>query len=161
MFPVIEVQCPYCKATGQIMTPPLGSLIVGPCPRCNEMVLLFDGTVLPLDKAIISEGTAEEKKHHLLETIVDMTASRVDELVESGELGANPKNGTRENADVMPGKTRKPSIRAKNLPRISREDVSDFVNIDLHLIDSKSHFNKAFATKKKNRTRRSSVDDKR
>ena len=109
MFPVIEVQCPYCKATGQIMTPPLGSIIVGPCPRCNEMVLLFDGTVLPLDKDIISEGTAEEKKQHLLETIVDMAAGRVDELIGSGELGASPKNETREYADERPGKTHKPS----------------------------------------------------
>jgi hypothetical protein len=150
MFPVIEVECPYCKATGQIMTPPLGSIIVGPCPRCNEMVLLFDGTVMPLDKDIISAGTPEEKKQHLLETIVDMAAGKIDELIDSGELGSRsavdrsssrPKESESEHVS--------PSIQNREAPYISRQDVSDFKNIDLHLIDSKDYFDKVFVSKKR------------
>ncbi len=145
MFPVIEVQCPHCKVTGQIMTPPVGSIIVGPCPRCEEMVLLFDGSIMPLDRDIVLDGTPEEKKQHLLEAIVDMAAIRVEELIESGELAAGSK--PRKKAKPIEPATEgiSPSVLNEKAPHISREDLRDFVNIDLHLIDSKSHFDKIFA----------------
>jgi hypothetical protein len=129
------------------MAPPLGSLIVGPCPRCNEMVLLFNGSVMPLDKDIISDGTAEEKKQHLLEAIVDMVALKVGELVDSEGLGL-------EQAEKPAKKNRRagkrkitPSVKKKKAPPISHEDVRDFVDIDLHLIDSKDYFEKIFGKK--------------
>ncbi len=146
MFPVIEVQCPHCQATGQIMTPPLGSIIVGPCPRCNEMVLLFDGEIMPLDRNIITGGTSEEKKQHLLEAIVDMAAGRIDELLETGELGS--KNRPKKQPEEPKADRLEPSVRDREAPHISREDVRDFKNIDLHLIDSKAYFDKVFLTEK-------------
>lgn len=149
MFPVIEVQCPYCKATGQIMTPPLGSIIIGPCPRCNEMVLLFDGTIMPLDRDIITEGTAEEKKQHMLEAIVDMAASKIDDLIDSGELGGEASGRPSGQATKSLATELSPSVLDENAPYISREEVRDFVNIDLHLIDSKYYFDKIFTLKKK------------
>ena len=152
MFPVIEVQCPYCKATGQIMTPPLGSIIVGPCPRCNEMVLLFDGSVIPLDKDIVIGGTAEEKKQHLLEAIVDVTATKIDELIDAGELGRGSKDTkSQTSGSETPNASAKrisPSVRDEEASFISRQEVRDFVNIDLHLIDSKDYFDKVFTSKK-------------
>ena len=153
MFPVIEVECPYCKATGQIMTPPLGSIIVGPCPRCNELVLLFDGTVMPLDRDIIAEGTPEEKKQHLLEAIVDMAAAKIDELIDSGELGTRNSGGQNAGrATTSDAKRVTPSIQNADAPYISRQDVRDFINIDLHLIDSKDYFDKVFALKKRGKS---------
>lgn len=149
MLPVIEVECPFCKATGQIMTPPLGSIIVGPCPRCNETVLLFDGTVMALDKSIINNGTPEEKKQHLLETIVNMVAEKVEELVENNDLAMESELDTQREDAYMLGQRLTPSIRNKRAPKISREDVNDFVNIDLNLIDSKNYFEKVFRKKKK------------
>ncbi len=149
MFPVIEVQCPYCRATGQIMTPPLGSIIVGPCPRCNEMVLLFDGSVIPLEKDIVTGGTPEEKKQHLLEAIVDVTATKIDELIDSGDLGSKPNEHTPSREAPTSFSTKVlPSVRNEEAPYISRQEVSDFVNIDLHLIDSKDYFDKAFTPDK-------------
>ncbi len=149
MFPVIEVQCPYCKATGQIMTPPLGSIIVGPCPRCNEMVLLFDGSVIPLDKDIVTGGSPEEKKQHLLEAIVDVTATKIDELIDSGDLGNKPNGHTPVREAPKSFSTEvAPSVRNEEAPYISRQEVSDFVNIDLHLIDSKDYFDKTFTSDK-------------
>jgi hypothetical protein len=150
MFPVIEVQCPFCKTTGQIMAPPVGSIVVGPCPRCSEMVLLYDGTVMPLDKEIINEGTAEEKKHHLLETIVEMVAVKVDELVERGGIEAEPKLRGRRKASSSRQKRIFPSVTNRDATPISREEVRDFINIDLHLIDSKDYFDKIFRKKRKN-----------
>jgi hypothetical protein len=153
MFPVIEVECPYCKATGQIMTPPLGSIIIGPCPRCNEMVLLFDGTVMPLDRDIIAEGTPEEKKQHLLEAIVDMAAGKIDELIDSGELGSRSADDQNTGRPTTRDTKRiRPSIQDTDAPSISRQDVRDFINIDLHLIDSKDYFDKVFTLKKRGKT---------
>ena len=85
MQPVIEVQCPFCKARGQIVTPPVGAIIVGPCPRCSELVLLFCGAVLPLDKEIILHATPDEKKTHLTDTIMGLVVNRIDELVDNAE----------------------------------------------------------------------------
>lgn len=134
------------------MAPPAGSIIVGPCPRCNEIVLLFNGTVLPLDKDVISEGSIEEKKQHLLEAIVDMVATKVDELVESGELGTEAKeNRGREKPSASRRRKIRPSISDKKAQPISRDDVRDFVNIDLHLIDSKDYFDKVFKRKAKDK----------
>jgi hypothetical protein len=151
MFPLIEVQCPFCKATGQIMAPPMGSIVVGPCPQCDEIVLLYDGTVMPLDKDIISEGTREEKKQHLLETIIDMVAEKVDGVIEGGDI--RPKSAREPGKKKKDVKTAsiKPSVRDKKAPPISREDIRDFVNIDLHLIDSKGHFDKMFKKKRTGR----------
>lgn len=148
MFPIIEVECPFCKATGQIVAPPLGSIIVGPCPRCDEMVLLFNGAVMPLDKDIINGGTPDEKKQHLLETIVEMVAEKVDELVEAGEIGLESKKKSGKKSKPGKGNIR-PSVSNRKAPPISREDVRDFINIDLNLIDSKDYFDKVFKSRRK------------
>lgn len=133
------------------MAPPMGSIVVGPCPRCDEMVLLYDGTVMPLDKDIINHGTSEEKKQHLLETIVEMVADKVDSVIEGGNIGPKPgKESGKKKKDVQTTSI-KPSVRDKKAPPISREDIRDFVNIDLHLIDSKGHFDKVFKKKKSGR----------
>ncbi|GAB4344601.1 MAG: hypothetical protein Kow0099_24150 [Candidatus Abyssubacteria bacterium] len=150
MFPIIEVECPFCKATGQIVAPPLGSIIVGPCPRCSEMVLLFNGSVMPLDKDIINGGTADEKKQHLLETIVELVADRVDELVESGDVGSDSVKQPGKKG--KPLRRVKPSVSNRKAPPISRDDVRDFINIDLHLIDTRDYFEKVFGKTRKKRT---------
>lgn len=149
MFPVIEVQCPFCKATGQIVAPTLGSIIIGPCPRCNETVLIFNGWIMPLDKDVINHGSLEDKKEHVLDTIIDIIQEKLDELFdEEKNSEANrklvlPKPKRGENKKV------KPSVRKKKAPPISREEVRDFVNIDLQLINSKAYFEKIFGKKGK------------
>jgi len=114
------------------------------------MVLLYDGTVMPLDKEIITEGTAEEKKHHLLEAIVEMVAVKVDELIESGGIESEAGFRGRRRGSSSKRKRILPSVTNRNAAPISREDIRDFINIDLHLIDSKDYFDKMFRKKKKN-----------
>jgi len=115
------------------------------------MVLLFNGTVMPLDKDIISGGSSEEKKQHLLETIVDMVAIKVDELIESGDVGQESKQNSRRKSTSGKSKKVAPSVSDKGAPPITRQDIHDFVHIDLHLIDSKSYFDKVFGKKKRER----------
>jgi hypothetical protein len=113
------------------------------------MVLLYDGTVMPLDKEIITEGTAEERKHHLLETIVEMVAVKVDELIERGGIDSEPKFRGRRRSSSSKRKRVNPSVVNRDAAPISREDIRDFINIDLHLIDSKDYFDKIFRRKRK------------
>ncbi|RJP19909.1 MAG: hypothetical protein C4520_11965 [Candidatus Abyssobacteria bacterium SURF_5] len=104
---------------------------------------------MPLDKEIITEGTAEEKKHHLLETIVEMIAVKVDELIESGGIESEPKLRGRRKGGSSRRKRILPSIVNQDAAPISREEIQDFINIDLHLIDSKDYFDKMFRKKRK------------
>lgn len=166
MQPVIEVQCPFCKARGQIVTPPLGAIIVGPCPRCSELVLLFCGAVLPLDKEIILRATAEDKKTHLTETIMEMVVNRIDELVDNAEAGNLDEHeveveATAETPTVDAASTGKSAADAGSaegivevmVPSVAQdgpteaitdEEVRDFLDIDLHLVDRKVHFDRVF-----------------
>lgn len=156
MQPVIEVQCPFCKARGQIVTPPLGAIIVGPCPRCQELVLLFGGAVLPLDKETILQGTATEKKTHLTETIMEMVVNRIDELVDSAEDQPAAADGDIEAVDEdepvlstaaeePPVPVHQPSYAVEQpSSAITEQEVRDFLAIDLHLIDDKKHFDRIF-----------------
>jgi hypothetical protein len=113
------------------------------------MVLLYDGTVLSLDKDIITGGSAEDKKQHLLETIVDMIAGKVDELVDSGDLGSGQKPKPQEKTMIAGGKIVTPSVRHKDAPPISRAELRDFVDIDLKLINSKGYLEKVLGKNKK------------
>ncbi len=78
MLSFVDVQCPHCGAKGKIVLPPLGTVLIGPCPQCKGMVALFNGTTLPLDSKIILDGTIEEKKKH----IVDVFSAFIEEKVE-------------------------------------------------------------------------------
>ena len=177
MQPVIEVQCPFCKARGQIVTPPLGAIIVGPCPRCNELVLLFCGAVLPLDKDIILQATPDEKKSHLTDTIMELVVNRIEELVDNAEGStdeplietddviaeavelAEEAVAEAEDAVAEAGAASVPAVTAEAptesarvpsvatdgpVTAITDQEVQDFLNIDLHLIDRKQHFDRVF-----------------
>ncbi len=183
MQPVIEVQCPFCDARGQIVTPPVGAIIVGPCPRCSELVLLFCGAVLPLDKEVILNASSDEKKAHLTETIMDLVVKRIEELVDNAEAHLDEEEfGVESLAELMdPGdaapadaeagaakgeaakseaaEPANPPVDGESVPLretvpsvaadhpttgITEQEVRDFLDIDLHLIDRKVHFDRVF-----------------
>lgn len=82
MLSMVPVQCPHCGINGQIMLPPLGAIIVGPCPNCDELVVVFCGRVLPLVKAIIVDGTPEQREVHLRTVIFDFLIDRIKKVVD-------------------------------------------------------------------------------
>jgi len=85
MLSIVEVKCPHCGAEGRIMLPPMGSIILGPCPECSEMVVVFCGRVLPLDKEIVTEGSIEQRKAHLLQVLTQFLRERIDLLVKDSD----------------------------------------------------------------------------
>jgi len=166
MLSLIEVKCPHCGAQGQIMLPPLGAIIVGPCPECQEMVVVYCGKVLALDKEIMDNGSIIERKEHLMAVLSDFVSDRIDRLLESQAVEAAPdergEEAREEQQDAPPGM---PPINGKLIsganapkthmfgengespvegPKISEDEMNAFVNRDLRLIDNKDYFKAVF-----------------
>ena len=150
MLSLIEVTCPHCSAQGQIMLPPLGAIIVGPCPECQGMVAVFCGRVLPLDKEIMSSSDPDVKRAHLNEILGNFLHDRVDRLFGGDDLeeGGNYEQidggGEEEEASThtVLGKI-DPYGNEHDAP-ISPEELESFKNVDLRLIDNPDYFKAIF-----------------
>lgn len=129
------------------MLPPLGSLIVGPCPECQQLVLVFCGRVLPLDKEIMMNATFEEKREHLMSTLVGFLEERVGHL-----LMEAPADESDEDDDLMtdselpaaPAPALLPPQHVEPVNLISSDEVADFVRVDLSLMDNPDYFKAIF-----------------
>lgn len=156
MLSLIEVKCPHCGAQGQIMLPPLGAIIIGPCPECEGMVVVFCGRVLPLDKEIMTEGNIAEKRDHLMEALNRFLRERIERLFAQAATTAEKINDDRDElehrlldeADEM-GLEHAEAERPQQGPRklivpISQEEFDSFINTDLSLLDNKEYFKAVF-----------------
>ena len=150
MLSLIEVKCPHCGARGQIILPPLGALIIGPCPECKEFVMVFCGLVLPLQKDVVLNGTVEQKRDHLMTVLTGFLRERVQQIVtenmgdddeiEAEELEhelASPK------PVKFPGSAKKIRVPSKGKP-ISASEIDRFVHIELDLLDKTEYFKRIF-----------------
>lgn len=145
MLSVIEVICPHCGAKGQIMLPPIGAIIVGPCPECRGLVVVFCGQVLPLDKEIMLGGTHEEQREHLMGVLTDFLRERVAQLIadESGETDAAVQDAEpAEPVAESPRLEKRPAIR-RGTP-ILPEEIEAFVGTELDLLDDRDYFKTIF-----------------
>lgn len=147
MLSFIDVRCPHCGAQGKIVLPPLGTVLIGPCPRCKGMVALFNGTTLPLDSKIIMEGTIDEKKKH----IVDVFSAFIEEKVEeffNPKKEEEPTYEAENNPDTFKSEhpieeySRK---RAQKKKPITREEVIRFKESEIDLLDNPEIFRKYFS----------------
>lgn len=152
MLSLIEVKCPHCGAQGQIMLPPLGAIIIGPCPECEGMVVVFCGRVLPLDKEVMADGPLEEKREHLLEVLNDFLRERVERLFE--QLPAQPDEVEDTPAESLEadggegmggaGPVTPAPYGKKIVVPITEDEVSNFINVDLKLLDNRDYFKAVF-----------------
>jgi len=131
------------------MLPPVGSLIVGPCPECEELVAVFAGCVLPLDKEVMFEGSLKDKREHLVSVLNSFIEDRVTRLLQSAE-----EHEDESSEDLMEGEgaatavqepgeaPQMPSASSKEL--ISRCERDNFVEFDLNRLDNKDYFKAIF-----------------
>ena len=147
MLSLIEVQCPHCGARGQIMIPPVGAIIIGPCPQCRELVVVFCGHVLALEKDLMESGSVGERRDHLLSVLTGFLQERVTKLLsgetpmedeEMGDFYETPSEGPEGNAEAFEGGT--PSERGK----ISQSEFERFTDVDLKLLDNTAYFKSVF-----------------
>ena len=149
MLSLIDVTCPHCGAQGQIIMPPMDAIIVGPCPECQGMVMVFCGKALPLDKDIIRDGTADAKKQHLMDVISGFIGERVDRLVSDVfEDEFNPESfpdplQNDEQHDLHQAHPQGSRIMALHTP-ITPQEMDQFVNQELQRIDNGEYFKSIF-----------------
>ena len=136
------------------MLPPLGSIIVGPCPECKGMVVVFCGRVLALDKDVMVDGTREEKQKHLLEVLGVFLNQRVEKLFDEQEQdgGADivnnemhPEHNENEEPQPQPEPQHEhPRAPGKAEVHISEQEFDNFCRVDLEMIDNPDYFKAIF-----------------
>jgi hypothetical protein len=149
MLSLIEVRCPHCGAQGQIMLPPVGTIIVGPCPECQGLVVVFCGNVLALEKEIMLNGTIQEKRDHMLTILMGFLKERIAQMISEETESQEPEMaGATGNHVVMdgPGGREMPSL--EHVPSakapISKEELDAFTNVELKLLDNRDYFKTIF-----------------
>ena len=148
MLSLIEVTCPHCGARGQLMLPPLGALIVGPCPECQGLVVVFCGQVLPLEKDLMLNGSFGEKRDHLMGVLTSFLEDRIVQLLKETSSSeeacqeAAPDGGE----SGLEGMARETHLkdRGNGDDLITEVEMADFVRVDLNLIDNTDYFNAIF-----------------
>lgn len=153
MLQLIEVQCPHCGAKGQIMVPPIGAMIIGPCPQCKEMVVVFCGQVLALDKEIMQGGELIERREHLMAVLTDFLRDRVGKLLSDNA----PAEDEDEEAADEPSEVKaseeasareEPKQQTGNRPGpISEAELQRFMAVDLKLLDNDAYFRSVFESR--------------
>jgi hypothetical protein len=152
MLSLIEVQCPHCGAQGQIMVPPIGSIIIGPCPQCKELVAVFCGQVLPLDKFIMESGSVEERHEHLVGILTDFLHERIGRMLtdeaesENDDFVTDELTGdfTLEETDEEYSVPAPIKDSGKEKAPISQSEFDRFTDVDLKLLDNKAYFKSVF-----------------
>jgi hypothetical protein len=148
MLSMVEVKCPHCSVRGQIMLPPLGAIIVGPCPNCDELVVVFCGRVLPLNKETMVNGTPDQKHEHLKSVLVDFMDDRIRKVVDqlTPEVTEGLHDYTPETDDYVPSTEElpAPTAIADESKAISENELDKFLQFDLPRIDNKDYFRAIF-----------------
>ena len=142
------------------MLPPAGAIIVGPCPECQGLVVVFCGQVLPLKKDIMVEGSTKEKRQHIMTVLTGFLRDRVGQIVAEDD-------DVKDMNDEIPPKPQHPVVSEKPAIQpehkleaaagerkvcspehvaepITHEDIRRFVIEDLKKLDDKEQFRKIF-----------------
>ena len=153
MLSLIEVTCPHCGARGQIMLPPVGTIIVGPCPECQGLVVVFCGHVLALEKETMLHGTPEAKRDHMLNVLTGFLRERIGQLIGEETQGSQEPTGPSDEAERLeqPVESAAQAEHAggvqsgvRKLPPISHQEFTTFANVELKLIDNRDYFKAIF-----------------
>ena len=138
------------------MVPPAGSVLIGPCPLCNEMVVLFAGRVMPLEKEVMLGSDLDAKREHLMEVLMGYVCGRVDEVLTNANVSSplveqdeETLREMMENSDEEPDEASHislhPTVDADSTMRpISDQEAEDFLRIDLPLLAKPEYFRAFF-----------------
>lgn len=149
------VDCPHCKAQRIITSStPKDVVVVMQCPACHELVVLFRGKAIALNRRIIEQGTIDERKAHLAEVIVEfLEAGDFLQSLREGRtaspLGADHfLYGDADEADApaVSADAGEAVARAqlKRPGPITSEEIDHFLQMELKGIGDASYFKKHF-----------------
>jgi hypothetical protein len=139
------------------MVPQLGAIIVGPCPQCSEMVMVFCGRTLALDRTLLTNATTEEKRQHVLTALTGFLSERVDELVDQinetetimSHEGLGRQAPVSPLDDLVDEDVEEEAMAlldydAETGEVISENELCQFRQIDLKLLDNREYFDSIF-----------------
>ncbi len=127
MIALLKIHCPHCGVAGQILMPPPGAIIIGPCPECNRLVAIFAGEALPLDDEIMNNSAIREKYDHVMEVLSGYLQKQVRQCFSQTESG--PENS----------KTKEMGEEELFSP-ITEGEIQRFVQTELRELDSPDFF---------------------
>lgn len=123
------------------MVPPLGAIIVGPCPECQELVVVFCGHVLPLDKEIMLNGNSDARHEHLMSGIMEFLDERITKLVEESSDSTEGVASHHFATDLTSVSEAGDDVDET----ISEDEIAHFRSTELQLIDNKEYFELFFS----------------
>jgi hypothetical protein len=140
MINIIKLKCPHCGVQGQLVLPEGDTILVGPCPECNNMVVIFAGKALALDTALMSRASKEEAFNHLYEVICAHVRERLDSVFG----GAAQEQPAAEAAPAEETVEQAPPAEKRLQPHISSREMQQFVKDELPLLDNVDYFRAIF-----------------
>ena len=156
----LNIRCSACDSMYTLSSEELNVLVLFKCYSCGEYNTYISGHVLALDKNIMNNGTEHERRQHVIEILqfwacefAGNVLSNVDKVIDvnvgaglriSDSCDFAPPDGEDEDASKPSLYQLHPTILWEDAPGITRDEVRDFINIDLNLIDSEQYFNKFF-----------------
>ena len=149
MISLIDVECPHCGTHGQIMVPPVGSIIIGPCPKCTELVVVFCGQVLALDKEIMKCDDVSDRREHLLGVLNSFLQERISTLLTEDFIVDDVPVAEPMEFEEIPLEEESMSL-SNILPEkdsslgITQGEVDQFTDVDLKLLDNRAYFKSVF-----------------
>ncbi len=122
------------------MAPPIGSIVVGPCPQCDEYVAVFCGETLALDKELILGGAVDEKHEHIMAVLTQFLSERVHHLIEKV---------AEENGETEPELSPAEPLASLDEDSLASATIKDaefehFRKVELNLLDNSEYFQAVF-----------------
>lgn len=149
MISLVQIRCPHCGATGRMVLPPTGTVLIGPCPQCHEMVAIFCGQALPLDTEIMKTGTITEKESHLMAVLTDFIEDQVSEMLHRSLEAEDDLDEHLDSPAVHSEGPIESDWAREDEPEpkdktISEEELEHFRATELNLIDNPNYFRAIF-----------------
>ena len=132
-----------------MMMPPDIFMVLGSCPECKELVIVFCGQVLPLDKEVMMNGTHEDRRDHVMRVMTEFLEGRLGEFLEQsasseGEPVTDGFGPPEEHAGGGPQAVDEPAM---TLGPIRQDEFDHFIETDLNRLDNGDYFRSVFCEK--------------
>lgn len=138
---VLDVRCPHCQAQGRLALPRPSVLLIGPCPVCHELVLIFAGETFPIDTRTFESGGVSDKKAYLENILGDFIRQSVQQIFASP---GNTKSSSPPHSDPFSDPRRASRVDRPKQGRITDSEFERFVSEDLQALDNPRYFEDIF-----------------
>ena len=127
MIALLKIHCPHCGVAGQVLMPPPGAIIIGPCPECSHLLAIFAGEALPLDDEIMNNSEIKDKYAHVMQVLSKFVEEQVRQCFSQGNMEEKSHDSGQKELD-------------DELRPITEVEIQRFVEEELRDLDSPDFF---------------------